>query len=227
MLFRSLSTATVVDSGVDAYDEAVYDTSAMLLRRALKARGADSLDATQRVRALTFLGAAELQRGRRDSSAAAFRQLLVVNPRRPPDPDVFPPAVTDFYDSLKSMQKGVARIASTADGVALTIVALTPHEVSIGIGQNGGPTSFQLYRGVVRDSVVVTWNGLSPQGAALRPGSYEFVLVASPSDAASRRSVRFPILLERESVTGALHARAPAAPAPTDRSGGDAGHLLP
>jgi hypothetical protein len=224
---RAVSTAAVADSGVLAFEDADYTGAAALLRRALRVKAGDSLDANSRVRALTFLGAAELMRGRRDSATTTFRQLLTLNPSRPPDPTIFPANVLAFYHGLRSQQQGVARIASTTSGVALTIVALRPHELSVGVGQNGRPTTFQLFRGVVSDSVVVKWNGLTPTGEELKPGTYELVLVAFPADGSSRRSVRFPVLVERESATGLLHARAPGAPIPTDSSRGNAGQLLP
>jgi hypothetical protein len=224
---RVATTAAIADSGVYAYDNSGYDSAAVLLRRALRVKGPDSLDATGRVRALTFLGAAELLRGRRDSATAAFRQLLTLSPTRPPDPAVFPVRVLEFYHGLRSQQQGVARVASTAAGVALTIVALKPHELSVGVGQNGRPTTFQLFRGVVSDSVVVLWNGLTPTGGEVKPGSYELVLVAFPSDGSSRRSVRFPVLVERLNATGLLHARAPGAPMSADPSRGNAGQFLP
>jgi hypothetical protein len=217
-----------VDSGVDAFAEDRFEAAATQLRRAVNGRGVDSLDENQRARALTFLGAAELMRGRRDSATSAFRRLLAVNPRRPPDPAVFAPTVVDLYDQLRSKQNGVARIATTPEGVALTIVALTPHRLSVGVGQNGRPTSFQLFDGVVSDSVVVTWDGFSPGGAPSRPGTYELVLVAFPADGGARRSVRFPVLVERETATGDIRARVPGSlPGPADRSSGDGRQLLP
>ena len=217
-----------VDIGVDAYADADFDSAAILLRRAVRARGADSLDGTQRVRALTFLAAAELQRGHRDSATSALRQLLIVNPRRPPDPTVFPPALVTAYDRLRARQHGVARIATTADGVALTVVALTPHRLSVGVGQGGGPTAFLLFEGTVRDSVVVKWDGTLPSGASERPGTYELVLVAMPPDGTQRRTMRFPVVVDRASDSGALRAHVPASlAAPANGSGRDTRQFLP
>jgi len=211
-----------VDAGVNAYADANYDSAAALLRVALKDLGTDSTKAGQRVRALTFLAAAEVERGHRDSATATFRQLLTLDPRKVPDSAVFGKPVLDFYQQLRSQQRGVARIATTPGGVALTIIALAPHRLSVGVGHAGAPAAFQLFSGLVSDSLVVTWNGAIPGGGMEAPGAYDLVLVATPEDGSARKTVRFPVLLERDAVNGSLHARVPASlPPPDDRLGGD------
>ncbi|HEX7939020.1 MAG TPA: hypothetical protein VF483_08495 [Gemmatimonadaceae bacterium] len=213
--------APPVDAGVNAYADANYDSATVLLRGALKAMGTDSARKGQRVRALTFLGAAELERGHRDSATAAYRQLLTLDPREAPDSAVFGKPVLDFYQQLRSRQRGVARIATTSGGVALTIIALTPHRLSVGVGRAGASAAFQLFSGLVSDSLVVTWNGAIPGGGSEAPGAYDLVLVATPSDGSAPKTVRFPVLLERDG-SGTLHARVPASlPPPDDRLGGD------
>lgn len=202
------TTPTQLEAGVHAFAAQEYDGAAALLRQSLRQMGTDSANTSQRVRALTFLGAAELKRGHNDSSIAAFRQLLTLSPRKAPDSLMFEPEVMALYHKLRSQQQGVARIATTPDGVALTIIALSPHRLRVGVGKNGKAADFQLFSGVVTDSVVVTWNGAMPGGASASPGAYEMVLDATPTNG-PRRSVRFPVLLERDGSTGALHARVP------------------
>ena len=101
--------------------------------------------------------------------------------------------------------------------MALTIVALSRHRLTVGVGQFGAPSRFPLFDGIVSDSVVVTWDGSAPDGLPARPGRYELVLVAFPADG-TRRSVRFPVLLERESATGAVRAKVPSVGASSEEA---------
>ncbi len=68
----STGVSSAVANGVRHYRQLEYDSAATTLRRALVAAPGDSMSDVVRIRALTYLGAAELFRGRRDSASPRF-----------------------------------------------------------------------------------------------------------------------------------------------------------
>jgi len=80
-----------------AYQNLDFDLAATLLRRAV----AGTLSDSERVEALTYLGAAEHFRARPDSAAAAFRRLIRLAPGYQPDTLIFPPEVTSVFKEVK------------------------------------------------------------------------------------------------------------------------------
>jgi hypothetical protein len=192
----------LLSKGVWAYEDVWYDSAATLLRRALNVRGTDSLDSPRRARALTYLAATEIFRGRRDSSVAVFRRLLQESPRRTPDTLVFPPPVTSVYMGVRASLHGVARIRTTPRGVDLIVIALTPHRLGVGVRVHDGEPLRELFDGVVTDSVVVPWDGRKDDGTLAPQGAYDFVLIAFGPKGEVAKAVRFPIVLDQRDTTG-------------------------
>jgi hypothetical protein len=95
------SAADVMTLAIAAYQNLDFDLAATLLQRAL----AGDLSDSTRVRALTYLGAAEHYRVRDDSAVAVFTRLVVLAPRYRPDTLVFPPEITRIYDDVRSRTK--------------------------------------------------------------------------------------------------------------------------
>jgi hypothetical protein len=80
--------------GERAYLMLEYDSAAVWLRRGLAAPGLpDSL----RLRGLTYLGATEVFRDRREAAQAAFAEIVRADPAYAPDSLVFPPRVTTAF----------------------------------------------------------------------------------------------------------------------------------
>jgi hypothetical protein len=80
--------------GERAYLMLEYDSAAVWLRRGLAAPGLpDSL----RLRGLTYLGATEVFRDRREAAQAAFAEIVRADPVYAPDSLVFPPRVTTAF----------------------------------------------------------------------------------------------------------------------------------
>jgi len=90
-----------------AYQNLDFDLAATLLRRAV----AGTLSDSERVEALTYLGAAEHFRARPDSAAAAFRRLILLAPGYQPDTLIFPPEVTSVFKEVKGRTE--VRVAVT------------------------------------------------------------------------------------------------------------------
>src|SRR5438105_15400972 len=67
----------------------------------------ESFSTGERLQALTYLGATELFRDRRDSALAAFRQIAVTDPKYRPSEIIFPPQVTGVLQEVRPQTKTV------------------------------------------------------------------------------------------------------------------------
>ena len=91
-----------VTRGIGSYRSLQFDSAAGWLRRALTPPLLDGLPTSDQVEALAYLGATERFRGRNDSAAAAFHRMLRLDPTARPDPLIFPPEVTSFFDRIRA-----------------------------------------------------------------------------------------------------------------------------
>src|SRR5881296_2947860 len=91
----------LVTQGVRAYRALEYDAAVALLRRSLAEGALGTLSTAERAQALTYLGATELFRGRRDSASLAFADVVLLDPRYRPDELIFPPQVTNLFQQVR------------------------------------------------------------------------------------------------------------------------------
>jgi hypothetical protein len=160
----SAGLAGAVANGVRHYSQLDYDSAAITLRRALAVAG-DSMSEPVRIRAMTYLGAAELFRGRRDSAFAAFRRLVMLDPRAHPDPLVFPPEVTTIYDFAREATKVVTAVVRDtsirlgADRFRAQLFASSFHQIIATLEREDGFTVRTLYAGPISDTLQVFWTG--------------------------------------------------------------------
>jgi len=193
---HSQTDSDLVGRGVRAYQNVEFEVAATLLRRAL----AENLAPAERVRALAYLGAAEVFRGgtgtRRDSAVAAFRRLLLLDPRQRPDRLVFPPQVVSVFEEVRRATKAVRAVApaearfSPGPGGGWFLVKLfgtSFHEVEARLARDDGTVVRTLYVGPMGDSVDVRWDGLDTAGAFVPSGRYLLTV-------ASRLSPGSPVL---------------------------------
>ena len=96
LLAQAASTSADMSKAIAAYQNLDFDLAAILLRRGLSG----ALSDTQRVEALTYLGAAEHYRAQPDSATAVFGRLILLAPGYQPDTLIFPPEITRLYKSV-------------------------------------------------------------------------------------------------------------------------------
>ena len=187
------STTGLMTGAVRAYRDLEFDVAASLLRRALAQPG---LDDAERARTLTYLGATEYYRGRRDSATAVFRRLIVLAPRHRADTLIFPPEITRFSDDVRRRTNLVA-VRAPADTeftrggrLVAWLYPTTPHDVTVAISREDGRRVRTVYTGPIGDSLDVRWDGLASTGA-LATGDRLWLTVASPP-----RLVRVPLRVE-------------------------------
>jgi len=169
----------LVERGVRAYQDVEFAAAATLLRRALASGISDS----ERIHALAYLGAAEVFVGpqRRDSARAAFRRLVLSDPRYRPDPLAFPPRVLAVYEDVRRATKAIRVQAPSqasfkpdveSKGLVVRLDATSSHEIEVRIGREDGTLIRTLYVGPVSDSLDVQWNGLDMDDGQVRSGRY-------------------------------------------------------
>jgi hypothetical protein len=204
----------LVARAVNAYEGLELDVAAGLLRRALAPPLADSLDVAERARALSYLGATEQLREHRDSAVAAFRRLVLLDPRYRLDPYLFPPEMASLFDDVRRQTKVVAIRVAADTTIPLQQGWLTawlypssPHDVTVGIVREDGRPLRAVYSGLVGDSLPVRWDGRDSTGAPAPRGRL-WLTVASRAGGTTARLVQLPLELDVASPDTVAHPAA-------------------
>lgn len=201
---RAQTAAEQLARGVRGYQNLDFDNAATALRLALAQTGPAALSDSARFRALVYLGATELFRSRRDSAAAAFARLLLLNPRYRVDQLLFPPEVTGLFQQVRLTTRAAAVVAppltqlrSPGDRMALWVytAATQPVEVSV-LRANGVPVR-SLYLGDVADSMQVPWDGRTATGTLADSGRYLVRVDSRGTDGRVARSVALSLDVTR------------------------------
>ncbi len=197
---QGAAAGAALASGLRHYQSLEYDSASIYLRRALAGVAGDTLSDSGRVRALTYLAAAELFRGRRDSSFATFRRLVVYNPRARPDPLVFPPEVTTIYDFAREATKVVrvevprdTSIRLGADRFRARLYASSFHQVIVTLEREDGFTVKTLYAGPISDTLNVFWTGEDTIFLANDSGRLVFSVTSLTNAGRQGRVMRLPL----------------------------------
>lgn len=211
------AAADVLAQGVRAYEDLEFDAAAGLLRRALAFQGTDVLARADVARALIYLAATELFRGRPDSAVAASRRLVLLDPRFRPDELVFPPQVLTLFEAERRATPAVTAraaadtaIRSGADAFVVRLYASTFHDVTATLATEAGRVVRTLYAGPIADSLDLRWNGLDSAGA--RPPDGRYAVTVASLDRARRvvRMLRLPLEVVHPSVDTLPHPAPPA-----------------
>jgi len=223
---RAQQPQDLVRRGVDAYRRLAYDSAANLLRQALAARGA--LDASSRAEAWVYVGAAELFQGRSQAAAEAFQQALIADVTHRADPMIFPPEITNAFETTRLSTRHV-QIALPEDTVvrlpsfrySLVLHASAPHDINVQL-QFEGRQPRTLYGGRISDTLALAWDGLDGGGASVRNGRVEILVVSG--EPPHPRTTRTAIAIAELPVDTLAHPPAPPEPlAPDDRGQGRPG----
>jgi len=203
--------------GVQAYQHLDLDQAVSLLRASLAPTAGTGLLVGDQVRALTYLGAAELFRTHTDSARAAFRRIVALDPEYQPDQTVFPPQVTELFALVRRATPAVAvRIApvttfkARAESLHVYLVGSdSATRARVRVEREDGVLVREVYGGVVGDSLTVGWDGQSAGGTPVAAGRYRLTVTTIGSASNGDRVTRVPLIVERQ----AQAASAPAAPA--------------
>jgi hypothetical protein len=159
---QAQATSELVGRGIAAYRALEYDAAVPLLQRAM---AQSSLPDSLRAEAGGYLGATQFFRGRTDSAALAWRDALIADPRYRPDALVFPPEITDAFETVRKVTR-VVRIAASDTSIApgreafvMKVYASSTHHVEVDLAL-GDASPRRLYAGRIDDSLEVRWDGL-------------------------------------------------------------------
>jgi len=197
------SATDLLTAGMRSYQNLDYEAAAATLRRGLMRATSDTFSTPERLQALTYLGATELFRGRRDSAVAAFRQIAVTDPRYRPSAIIFPPQVTSMFQEVRQGTKTVfiqvppeTEFRARSEHFTARLVASTPHDIAVAVTREDGTVVNSLYTGPIDDSLAVTWDG-TERGDPVKSGHY-LLRVTSRAAAGARQLVRqLPLEIER------------------------------
>lgn len=194
------------EQGVQAYKDLDLENAARLLRSALVAR---DLPDTAVLSTEAYLGATELYRHQPDSAHAAFRRIVLREPRYRLDSLAFSPEVAAEFDSVRFATPALsvdvpARVTLEPGrgGITARVYPSGPHPVRVRIETPAGEVVRTLREGRVTDNFSVTWNGAGQRGA-LPSGLYVWSFASLDRRGTVQRIVDIPMRLEHTSV-GAL-----------------------
>jgi hypothetical protein len=193
------SPERALEQGLRAYRELEMESAGWLLRQAL----AGKLDQRQRVTALSYLGASEFYRDRRDSALSAYADLIRLEPHYRLDRLVFGPDVQAVLEEARkrtpiaAVRAERASFAADAPGLPVNVRVNTPHVVVMTLETVNAVVLDTVFRGRVRDTTTVYWNARGRNDAQAPRGG--FVLRVASLDGRGRAShrVALPVQVTR------------------------------
>ncbi|HVH09673.1 MAG TPA: hypothetical protein VM736_07745 [Gemmatimonadales bacterium] len=178
------SAGDLLGQGIRAYRALDYAVAAAVLRQSLLQPPPLALADSQRARALSYLAATELFRGRRDAATAAFCDLIQLDPRTGPDSLIFPPQVTNLFQAVRRATKAVrlevppvTELHARLERFNARLFTSALEHVTVALVRQDGTPVRTLYDGPVADSLLVKWDGLTAAGAPPVDGRYALRVV--------------------------------------------------
>lgn len=194
---KAQDAATLLQAGIQAYQNLEFDRAAGFLQRALEA---GSITVAARTSALAYLGATEIFRGRPDSGQAVFRALVRFAPQYRIDRLIFPPDVTTSFEAARRATP-VAAVQipdSTAfqagePGLPVDVFASTYLQARVDVVRADGTPVRGLYAGPVGDSLRTEWDGMTTDGSPVPTGRYVVRVTSTDASGVTERIVRVPL----------------------------------
>ena len=194
------TASQLLTQGVDAYRGLDYVAAEAFLRRSLETAGPEP-DPSITARALSYLGASYVFRDLADSARAVFRRLVLHDARNRLDELVFPPQVTNLFDAVRDELKTVtiivpprAELRLGQDVLPVALYASSFHRTVVGIEAPDGRTARLLYRGPIRDSLLLDWDGFEASGGPMPDGFYR--LAVSSAEASGDQAYSVGVTLQ-------------------------------
>ena len=183
------SAGDLLQQGVRLYQKLEYDAAVTLLRQSLARRAPAALPDSQRARALSYLAATELFQQQRDSAAAAFRELVRLDPRYRPDELIFPPQVTNLFEEVRRSTKVLSvevpprtELRARLEWFTARLITSSLQTVQVTLAHDDGTPVRTLWDGPVADSLLVKWDGTTTDGGT-PPEEGHYLLRVAPHPA--------------------------------------------
>jgi hypothetical protein len=217
----------LVQSGIEAYRDLNLALATELLTSATElSEQSSSACASERARALTYLGATHWLSDRPDSARLSFQRAVIETPRHRPDAVEFPPEITDLFDDVRRATPSVAltvprEVEITRDGetIGIRLTASTSHPVTVEVHSAQGEPMRTLYRGSIdpgAQGTLVAWDGRGADGDVVASGDYQVEAISSSvSPDGTATPVRKVVLALSVQATPVVEPRLPL-PEPRD-----------
>jgi len=193
----------LLNDGRTAYAALEMEAATRLLRLALQA----DLSVNDQLSAHAYLGAAEYYGNRQDSSRAAFRRLVLLDPRYRMDAVVFPPEVVGAFDAVRRTTPAVAvevpgrvTFEPGRGGLTARVYPSAPHVVRVRVEASNGGVLRTLHDARVTGTLVITWDGAGGNGARLASGLYVLSFTSINDETQAQRILDVPVRLEQSAV---------------------------
>ncbi|MGH7531380.1 MAG: hypothetical protein ACREMN_13425 [Gemmatimonadales bacterium] len=229
------STALQLARARQLYEQLELERAAPLLRQVLSAGWPHDVTPAQRVEAYTYLGAALVLAGRRDSALAMFRALLERDAFADLDVAQFTPAQLAVFQNARrqvfragARPPGAARIDPRTEPVVFTIVTTHDADLQVEIQPVAGGGSRTVFGGPSQGLRQVGWDVTLGDGRLAPPGRY-VLSVRAESRLLDRRdsvAVYFDLGHEHPPLEDTLPDLAARDLLPERRTGSDAANDL-
>jgi hypothetical protein len=208
---QAQTAVSLLEQGINAYQDLELEAAIGFLQGALDPALAQQMADPAaarvfRVRALTYLAAAEALRGNTDSALAVFGRLVRLDTRYRPDQLIFPPEVTNIYDAVRREIKvvtvdapQVTRLRLGQGLFSLKLFASSYHDVTADIRDRDSIRVRSLYRGPIVDSLELEWDGRDPERLVVPSGAYDLWVKSQDSTGNTVRTLRLPLDIQVES----------------------------
>lgn len=202
------TTAALLRRARDYYEGLDLERALPLLRQVVAPHWSFEITAAQRVEAYTYLAAALVLVGERDSAVSYFAAALTRDPFTDLDPRQFTPAQIAAFAAARPRVFAVAvrPVAATRADVRterIPFTVTTTHTAALQVllePLEAGAPAFPIFQGENQGVREVAWDGLTPGGHVAAPGRYALVAVGRSGLLAGTDSTRVFFQVARDVV---------------------------
>jgi hypothetical protein len=202
------STADVLRRARSYYEGLDLERALPLLRQVVSPQWPSGVTTAQRVEAYTYLAAALVLVGQRDSAVSYFAAALANDPFTDLDPLEFTPAQTAAFAAARPRvfavaARPVAAIRADVRTERIRFTVATTHSAALQVLLQPleASTPFPLFQGENEGAREVGWDGLTPDGRLAGPGRYLLLVVGRSHLSARTDSARVFFLVAHETVS--------------------------
>ena len=202
------TTADVLHRARGYYEGLDLERALPLLRQVLSPQWPSVVTTAQRVEAYTYLAAALVLVGQRDSAVSYFAAALASDPFTDLDAQQFTPAQTAAFAAARPRVFAVAarpvpasRTDVRTERIHFTVATTHSAGLQVLLQPLEAGASFALFQGENEGAREVAWDGLTPDGRVAAPGRYMLFVVGRSHLLARTDSARVFFLVAHEPVS--------------------------
>jgi len=200
------TTAAVLRRARTNYEALDLERALPLLRQVVSPQWSFAVTPAQRVEAFTYLAAALVLVGQRDSAVAYFAAALARDPFTDLDPQEFTPDQRAAFAAARPRVFAVAArpVAATRADVRterIPFTVATTHRAALQVllrPLEGEQPAFPIFQGDNEGTREIAWDGLMPDGRIASPGRYGLLVVGRSHLLARTDSARVFFLVAHE-----------------------------